>query len=219
MARAQTGQPLLIQVLSLYLLLLAFFVVLTHLSKAEQDRSMAVSGSVSETFSSAGRPADAAASFTASLGSVLADSGITETLGSLVRTELSFARVRHIVPGTVMEATVAADRLFVPGSGRIDPRYRRFVERLAAVLAQPRGGARLDLEIAAGIAHAAPPDGPAARLAAERSAFLAEVLSVAGAPARNLAGGVEPGLADMVRLLFHVRPETEPGPSFGGDRP
>lgn len=211
MPRELPRNPLLIQVLSLYLLLLAFFALLNNISNVENTRSRAVAGSLQSTFASEGRPTLSPAVFTSSLGHAITDAALEENIGELVRTEIGLAEFRVIVPGRVMELVLGERDLFRGGGVAIDPRHRRFVERLAEVVASPPAGVRYDVDVLmAGelmpeTAPGTPLDEPAAR-----AAFLADVLTGAGAPAASVAAGVETGTPGRVRLEFHVRPSAEP---------
>lgn len=210
--------PLLMQVLSVYLLLLAFFVVLNNISSIETARSRAVAGSLQSTFATEGRPTSRPAVLTSELGNVLADAALEERIGDLVRTEIGLAEFRVIVPGRVMELVLDEQDLFRGQGVAVDPDHRLFVERIAGILATPAVGVRYDIDILlAGellpeIPSGAPLDEPAAR-----AAFLADVLTGAGAPAAAVAAGVETGSPGRVRLLFHVRPAVEPGLFSGED--
>lgn len=215
MPRPLTDQPQLILALSLHLLLLAFFIALTHLANGgEQKRAVAVTGSLNAAFAGSGQPVGGPAAFTASLGNVPADPAPTDRLGNLVRTELGFAAVRDIVSGSVMEVVLDTDRLFQGDGTTVHPDRRPFLRHVAAALADPAAGVRYDLELATGTRYGPTEDDAAARLAVGRVAALASMLAGAGAPARSVAAGVEAGLPGRVRFLFHVRPAIEPAPPF-----
>lgn len=199
MLRALPRNPLLLQVLSLYLLLLAFFVLLNSLSAPQQDRLRAVKGSLSETFAASGTPARTTRQFTSSMGNVVAHAGFLERIGSLVRTELAFAKVRDVLPGRLMEVSMATDKLFRDANVSIDPLYRPTLEAMVAAMRQPPQGVRYEIEILVGT------DG-AQTLPGARSAYLATVFVSAGAPRRRVAAGVEHGSPGIVRLRFRVRP-------------
>lgn len=211
MPRELPRNPLLIQVLSLYLLLLAFFVLLNNISSVETARSRAVAGSLQSTFAAEGRRTLSPAVFTSSLGHAIADAALEERIGELVRTEIGLAEFQVVMPGRVMELVLGERDLFRGGGVAIDPRHRRFVERLAAIVASPPVGVRYDVDVLMagvllpGMAPGAPLDEPAAR-----AAFLADVLTAAGAPAASVSAGVETGAPGRVRLEFHVRPAVEP---------
>jgi hypothetical protein len=200
--REGSRTPLLFQILSLYLLLLAFFVVLNAISHVENARSRAVTGSLNETFAAQGTPTDETRSLTSSTGAVVADAAFTKRVGNLIRTELELAEIEEVEPGRLLAVRAPADSFFVPGRAAIDPLHRRLVERVADAMKSPAAGIRYDVDIMLGVAGR---DG----LATRRAAYLASVFAAAGAPARNVAAGIEHGTPGRLSLLFHIRPLSE----------
>ena len=213
MPRDLPCNPLLMLVLSLYLLLLAFFVVLNSISNIEVSRLQAVSGSLNETFANEGRPADKSAQLVSSQGNLLTDTGFISRVGNLVRTELAFAKVEEISPGRLMAVTMSADSLFLPGREAINPVHRATIDRVAKALISPPPGVRYDVDILMG-------DSPTDDLVIGRSAYLAGVFVAAGSPARSIAAGIEQEAPGNLTLLFHVRPRDEARFVFpdGGDQ-
>ena len=108
MLRDVPRNPLLVQVLSLYLLLLAFFVVLNTISKVEDARSKAVTGSLNETFSADGHPNKKTVHLVSSQGNILANAEFLSRVGNLIKTELAFAEVSDVEPGRLMAVTMSA---------------------------------------------------------------------------------------------------------------
>jgi hypothetical protein len=212
MPRDLSRSPLLIQVLSVYLLLLAFFILLNNVASVETARSKAVAGSLRSTFASEGRLTEFPTVQTSALGTVLADAALEERLGVLVRTELGFAELRVIEPGRTLELSLGERALFRGGGIAIDPLRRAFVERIAAIVADPPVGVRYDTDIllAGALLPARSGAGAAVDEPAARAAFLAAVLIGAGAPGSTVAAGVESGREGRLRLLFSVRPRVEP---------
>lgn len=202
MLRESTRNPLLMLVLSLYLLLLAFFVVLNSISNIEVTRLQAVSGSLSETFATEGKPADKSAMLVSSQGNLLSDAAFLSRLGNLIKTELGFANVEEVLPGRLMEVTMSANALFIPGREAINPLLRPTVDRVAKALINPSPGVRYDVDILVG--NSASDD-----LVIGRSAFLAGVFAAAGTPTRSIAAGIEQDAPGRLRFLFHVRPRNE----------
>ena len=196
------NNPLLMLVLSLYLLLLAFFVVLNSISNVEITRSTAVSGSLNETFAADGRPADQSVTLVSSQGNLLADTAFLSRVGSLIRTELAFATVEEVLPGRLMSVTMSADELFIPGREAVNPLLRPIIDRVAKALINPSPGVRYDVDILVG--HGRTDD-----LALGRSAYLANVFAAAGSPARSIAAGIEQDSPGRLTFLFHVRPRNE----------
>lgn len=202
MQRDSPRNSLLMLVLSLYLLLLAFFVVLNTISNVEVSRLRAVTGSLNETFAADGSPAEKTVTLVSSQGNMIADAAFLRRLGHLVKTELAFAKVEEVLPGRLMAVAMSADSLFIPGREAINPLLRPIVDRVAQSLVDPAPGVRYDVDILMGT-------GPADVLAVGRSAFLATVFQAAGTPSRSIAAGIEQNAPGQLRLLFHVRPRNE----------
>lgn len=208
MLRDIPRHPLLIQVLSVYLLLLAFFVVLNSISHVETARTRAVSGSLNETFAVEGRPSSRTVLFTSDAGDAPSNAGLLARIGGLIRTELAFVRTRDLEPGRIMEVTLPVDSVFVAGRESIDPLRRPLIERIARSLADPRPGVRYDVDIIVGA-------GDGDEMAVGRSAYLASVFAAAGAPGRSVSAGIDPVSPGSLKLTFHVRPRAEGRFTFG----
>lgn len=208
MPRDTPRNALLLQMLSVYLLLLAFFVVLNSISHVEAARTRAVSSSLNETFAANGRPAERTDLFTSDAGNAPSDAAMLARVGALIRTELALVEARDVVPGRVMQVTLPADSLFVPGREAIDALRRPLIERIARVLANPPASMRYDLDIILGT-----DDGR--QLATRRSAWLASIFTAAGAPPRSIAAGTDRQSSGTLTLLFHVRPRGEGRFTFG----
>ena len=202
MLRDAPRNPLHILVLSLYLLMLAFFVVLNSISNVEVTRLQAVSGSLNETFAAKGKPTDKSITLVSSQGNVFADAAFLSRVGNLIRTEFAFANVEDVLPGRLMVVTMSADSLFIPGREAINPLLRPIIDRVAKALINPPPGVRYDVDILVG--KSATDD-----LVLGRSALLANVFVAAGSPARSIAAGIEQDSPGQLRLLFHVRPRKE----------
>ena len=202
MLRESPRTPLLMLVLSLYLLLLAFFVVLNTISNVEVTRLQAVTGSLNETFAVDGKPANKSVTLVSSQGNLFSDAAFLTRVGNLIRTEFAFATVEEFLPGRLMVVTMPADSLFIPGREAINPLRRPTVDRVAKSLINPSPGVRYDVDILVG--NSATDD-----LVIGRSAFLANVFAAAGSPARSIAAGIEQDSPGQLRLLFHVRPRNE----------
>ena len=202
MLRETPRNPLLMLVLSLYLLLLAFFVVLNTISNVEVTRLQAVSGSLNETFAAEGKPTPKTVKLVSSAGNIFSDTAFLSRVGNLIGTELALATVEEILPGRLMEVTMSADSLYIQGREAINPLRRSIVDRVAKALINPSPGVRYDVDILVG-------DSATDGLAVGRSAFLANAFALAGSPARSIAAGIEQGAPGQLRLLFHVRPRNE----------
>ena len=202
MLRDSPRNPLLVQVLSLYLLLLAFFVVLNTISRVEEARLKAVSGSLNETFSAIGLPADKSLRITSNEGEILADAAFLERLGSLIKTELAIAEVTETSLGRTLEVLVSPNALYIVGQAAIAPEHRQLIDDIAKAVRAPPRDLRYDIEILLG-------SEPGNELAVARAAYLARVFAAAGVQKRSLLAGLERGGSGDLKLRFHVRPSRE----------
>ena len=209
--------PTLVQVLSLYLLLLAFFVILFNISKVEQFKTTVVTDSLNSTFSSRGQPTKNPALLASALGIIVADPAVQQRIGQLIRAEFPISEVREIKPGSILEVRVPVDELFEGDD--VAPNRLQMTERLAGALGGAPPGMRYDVDLMVGIAAdtEADVDGSHRALSLARAGNLAARLVAAGAPSGHVAAGLERGDPKWARLLFYVRggriaatAETEP---------
>lgn len=210
MARALPQDPTLLQILSLYLLLLAFFVLLFNLSRVEDAKSRAVAESLHSTFSPVNALGDSPDVFVSLDGDVLNPPKIEETVGALVKTEIPVAEIQIIKPGRLLQLRVPIHEMFVRGESRIRPDREDLVRRIATAMVDAPRGVRYDLEIM--LARWRGPDDewrPTENLSVARAGRFAARLIDAGAPSGTVAGGVAAGEAGWLRMLFHARPRTE----------
>jgi hypothetical protein len=210
MLRDIPRNPLLLQVLSLYLLLLAFFVVLNTISRVEDGRRQAVSGSLSETFASVGIPSDRTIRFTSNEGELLGDAAYLQRLGSLIKTEFLIAKVTQTTAGRLLEVTFSLNELFVSDANVIAPERRPLIDNVAAALRTVRPEWRYDVEILVGA-------DPGNALAMARAASLAKLFVAAGIQKRRILAGLVRGDPGNLRLRFHVRSRKGESTWFPGE--
>lgn len=198
--------------LSLFLLLLAFFILLNAISFRESRRARDVLGSIDQAFTIDPRLVFGGQPVTARSGSLIAVEAL-KTLGDLFETAVAATKITHLAPGRSLAVSVPADRLFGP-TGAVLPEYAGVFDRVADSLRRPPSGFRTDLDLRLVDDGAAMSVGAPATLAA-RAGALIQALLVRGVPAAALSAGVGPGESGMVRLLFTVRP-LDDGRGEGG---
>ncbi len=203
--------------LALYLLLLAFFILLNSLSQLEKVKSRAVIDSVTATFAPSRVSGRAAAPPASDAGDILAIEQAQRAIGEAVRALVPAARVEVSVPGRLMEMVLPADSLFVEGavtvrSGRL-PLLDRFVAALAAL--PPGYVAALDVFLTVPAADRSFPVTQTAEAA--RAGALARALLARGMAERHLAVGLERGVPGEVRMQVHMlADDAGPGGPRGG---
>ncbi len=187
--------------LSLYILLLAIFILLTTFSTPEEVRMKAVIGSLDSTFPSLqfggqGSPltpeSDAAA-----IGQVSQNS-----LGDLFKQAVPLAEYRVLRRGRQMEVVLSAEEIFLPDVSEFRTASRSFLMRLAETL-RPSSNEKLEMTIFARVRKkGGTPEKQG--LATARAANLAQTLLLQGAPPDSLLVALENGDENKIRLEFRV---------------
>ncbi len=155
----QHRDPTLIQVLSLYLLLLAFFIILFNISKVEQFKTSAVADSLNSAFDNRGQTTKTPVPLASTVGKFLTDPAFQQRIGDLIAAEIPIAEVREIKPGSVIDARVPVDVLF--DGDDVAPARLRWTEQLASALDGAPPGMRYDVDLMVGVAANADGDAEA----------------------------------------------------------
>lgn len=211
MSQAQYRDPTLLQMLSLYLLLLAFFVLLFNLSRTEDLRSDSVARSLNSTFSTKGRPDEKPTIIVSAQGNVIgASKGILRKFGILVKTAFPIAEIKEIEAGRVFRARFPASELFDPGRAMPRPERAKNVRLIADELSHPPRGVRYDMEVLfTGPRDQTEQSALAYALSVSRAGNFARMAIEMGVPSGAVATGVAVGQAGWVELLFHLRSRKE----------
>lgn len=200
----------LVQVLSLYLLLLAFFVVLYNHSRVEDAKRKAVFGSLQATFTEEGaRNVDPVILYEDSAEALGADT-FKRDFGNLVRTEIPVASVKIFKQGRQLQAQFPTAVLFDDGRAAIRPDGERMLSRVAAEISRSPQGVKYELSIQVGsrwLDNAALGGTPP--LAIARASALAKAIERHGSPQGAVASGVDQGHDGFTTMSFYLRPANE----------
>jgi hypothetical protein len=192
--------------LGLYLILLAFFLMLGALSHREESRTRLVLASLYDSFAAhapapdglpydPGREPGPAGAEAARLDRLLADS-------------LPLRAAPPERAGDRLLLRLSADGVFAPGSPAPRRSSRVLLRRLADLLGTPPAGRRVDATLTIGTPDVTAAT-PEARLAALRAGALAAELARLGAPAARLAAGIGEARPGEVALALAVEPAPE----------
>jgi hypothetical protein len=188
--------------LSLYLLLLAFFILLNTISTYEEVKAQKVQQSLSSAFASILPPTTSLDTVTSVDGPLLAAQETQQKLGDLFQSPLKVARVEVLQPGKLMEVMMHTDQLFDPDKITIRDRQKGFVANLARALADTTGGAQYEMEMMLGSNlgkyGTVPVEGS---LEIARAGAFARQVIAQGAPARSVDVGIDPS-ADPFIVTF-----------------
>lgn len=188
--------------LSLYLLLLAFFIVLYSISHREKVRSVAAIDSLTATFQiERTRVLDV---HQRAVVRVPFDSLATvkRELRRVFEQEVPIANVHIFQRGEVMHVTVPATAIFVSGTAELRLEPPTFLDGLAGALRRRNGDEMLEVRFVVGSGRSFPRAGAPPGLPLRRSAKLAAALDGRDLPGISVAAGVTVGYGGVVQILF-----------------
>lgn len=202
--------PSLIQVLSLYLLLLAFFVLLYNHSRVEDAKARRVAGSLQATFAQPREKRDEPTPSTSPLADNLAAAQFLESIRQTVKRQIPLAELDIVKRGRLLRARLAENDLFREGSSEIWEGRRDMIGRIAEAMAAHPAGLRYDLEVLFASPWITPRQlGNSPPLVIRRATAMAQALERQGAPSGSVSVGVRQGETGWIDLKFHVRSEEE----------
>jgi hypothetical protein len=196
--------------LSLYLVLIAFFILLTAMSSFQPAKTADALQSLKSAFPSAlsfGVPQD----HTTTLF-VEAQRSYADQIGRLLAASLPNAAIDRPARGNQLEAMVPVASLFQPGSAEIDGAADKLLSGLVPVLRAASEAGLLSLECL--LPGSGEGNGAGERLAVSRASAIARRLIQLGAPPQAIAVGLDGKDGDQARLLFYLRPADAPRLDF-----
>ena len=193
--------------LGLYLVVLAFFILLVTISTLEESKSKKVMDSLSSAFTSIVPPSADLQSFKSKDGDVLAGQEFQQQVTGIFATELGVDKVETVQPGRQMRLLLAADSLFFQGEARIRPAMFPLLDRTVAALSNRPAGLRFDLEFVIGTPTLS--DGKtmpiAQTLEVARAGAFARAMFDRGIPPDSVSVGMRPGHVGEVVIWFYTR--------------
>ena len=193
-------------ILSLFLLLLAFFILLNTLATIEESKSKQVLNSVALSFRSPALDNTSVEVFISDLGQTPEPDELLRTMQRLWVTSVPVAKVEVLSPGQVMQMTMPANELFLGGKAELRSDRRQLFQNIAQVLARRSGNAKGELQAVLGADRtlaASIQEGGSLQM--RRAAVFAEELVAYSAPSDALAVGLRDGDPRTLRIRFSVR--------------
>ena len=209
--------PNVVAMLSLFLLLLAFFILLNALSQLEQDKSRVVLESVNEAFDGQVRSNRSKLPLPAALRILPNAAELFGELGDLFMSHVPAVRVEASPDADLLRLTLPEDAIFQPGGLEPHPGWAAMLDRFVAVLNDARyRHLAAQLKIDHGMAPNAMgkvAEAGAASLEVGRMGALARDMVARGFPENRLAAGVFPGRAGKITFSLRPWPRTDPDPA------
>jgi hypothetical protein len=195
------GRPLgaISTLVSLFLLLLVFFIVLFSISQVHQQRLDTVLTSIDDAF---GRLPSGLGLITrpAPSDEEATPEGFVRAVGTLLSRFSPLTESGRLAPGgTLLEIALAPKQMFKGDGNTLQPQAAAILDRLAVLLQRRLPGQHFRLTL-----RAVTPAGADTGLAGERLASFAAMLFAKGCPPDALAVGLEPGAAEAMRLDFSL---------------
>ena len=205
--------------LGLYLVVLAFFILLVTMSTLEESKSKKVMDSLSSTFTSIMPPSADLQTFKSKDGDVLAGQEFQQQVTGIFATALGIDKVKTVQPGRQMRLMLQSDALFFDNEARIRPAMYPLLDRTVAALSNRPAGLRFDLEFVVGTATAE--DGKTMpveqTLEVLRAGAFARAMNERGIPPDSLSVGMRPGHVGEIVIWFYTRDIEASKLRFDGD--
>ena len=205
--------------LGLYLVVLAFFILLVTMSTLEESKSKKVMDSLSSTFTSIMPPSADLQTFRSKDGDVLAGQEFQQQVTGIFATALGIDKVKTVQPGRQMRLMLQSDALFFDNEARIRPAMYPLLDRTVAALSNRPAGLRFDLEFVVGTATAE--DGKTMpveqTLEVLRAGAFARAMNERGIPPDSLSVGMRPGHVGEIVIWFYTRDIEASKLRFDGD--
>ncbi|MCW8836324.1 MAG: hypothetical protein OQJ99_08170 [Rhodospirillales bacterium] len=209
-SKAEGGADNITLFLGLYLLILAFFILLVSISTVEEIKTKAVMDSLTSTFSSILPPSAEQSAFTGRTGEVVAGQQFQEQIAGVFASAVQVARVTVVQPGRQMRVVLPTQALFVDEDTKIREAQYQLLDRLVAALSQRPPGLYFEMEFIIGSAYAAGKGLPIAQtLETARAGAFAREMRGRGAPPESVVLGLKAGDPQEITMFFNVRSTDE----------
>lgn len=195
--------------LSLFLLVLAFFILLVTISSVEKVKSRTVMDSLTSAFTSIVPPTTDPTKFQSNEGDIVAGQQMQDTVSDLFATALQVAEVHIVQPGKLMQVKLSANSLFKDATATLNPNQFPLLDRIVAAASGRPAGLRFDMEFVIGTrtgADGALPQTQTLELA--RAGAFAREMVARGLPPDSIAVGLAPGDPNDVTIWFFMRSEA-----------
>jgi len=192
--------------LALYLLVLAFFILLVSISTIEDVKSKAAMDSLSSSFTTILPPSINLTAIDSSEGEVLAGQRFQEEITNMFSTTIQVTQVEVIQPGRLMRVQLNSDVLFDIGKTDIRPSNQPLLDRIVATLSGREPGTRYDMEFVISSPYTTAKNLPIGETLemARAGAFAREMLA-RGAPPDSVSVGLKPGNPKDIDIWFYIR--------------
>ena len=192
--------------LALYLLVLAFFILMVSISSIELAKSKAALRSIAKTFSNV-MPTSTQLTFVSnSKGKAAAGQQFQKEVTNILATIIQVTSSDVIEPGRLMRVQLDADVLFKPGTAEVQETNHPFLDRIVASLSARPPGFRFDMEFIIGSSYREKNVMPVDQtLEMSRAGAFVRAMLSRGVPPDSVTVGIQPGDPKEISIWFYVR--------------
>ena len=192
--------------LALYLLVLAFFILMVSISSIELAKSKAALRSIAETFSNV-MPTSTQLTFVSnSKGKDAAGQQFQKEVTQIFSTVIQVTSSDVIEPGRLMRVQLDSDILFEPGTAKVQEANHPFLDRIVASLSARPPGFRFDMEFIIGSSYQEGNIMPVDQtLEMSRAGAFVRAMLSRGVPPDSVTVGIQPGDPKEISIWFYVR--------------
>ena len=196
--------------MSLYLILVAFFIMLNSMAQLEDSRIKEAMGSVKAEFRNELAISKAGPTVLSYDGKAEVVETFHSDVGKLFQENLPIDHVDPVRRGDDLTFAVPVDDLFRPGAVAVRPRARALLDAMAASLNRQRPGYAAMVEMVLGSGLELPDvDEGGDVCEVRRATSLAHALRRRGVAASAIRTGLNPGDPGQISFLFRVRDEDQ----------
>ena len=201
--------------LGLFLLVLAFFIMLVSISTFEEVKSSRVMDSLTSTFTTVLPPTSDPVDFNAKDGDILAGEAFQEQITSIFSTAIQVENIEVVQPGRLMRLQMRVNVLYLDGQTAVREDQYPLLDRIVAVLSNRPPGLRQDMEVIIGSRVTEGVSLPVGQtLEMSRVGALARLMVSRGAPPDAVSVGLKPGDPNEISIWFWVRGVQETAVRF-----
>ncbi|NOZ43248.1 MAG: hypothetical protein GXP02_08825 [Alphaproteobacteria bacterium] len=204
---------------SLYLIVLAFFVVLNSISNQVQNKVNAATESVTRAFRNPYAPKADFIDILASKDAVTPNDEFYQQIQGVFASLIGFDGRFPTEGGSVLKVDFKTSDLFERGTSIFRPDQKKFLQRLAKFLSDGDVGERREIKIAVSSGKALP-QGPEywKNLTILRAGAFAPQLKKMGVAGNQISVGITTGVQDRMTLTFYTRQVSAVVQSLSGRR-
>ncbi len=204
--------------LGLFLLILAFFILLVSISTVEKVKSKAVMNSLNSTFTTILPSGSSSSVLDIEEGEINAGELFQQEITDIFTSSIEVAKIEIVHPGRLMRVRIPSDSLFFIGKSKIRDSRFPFLDRIVAALSNRPAGLRYDMEFVIGAKYVDGRSLPiAGTLGISRAGVFARDLIARGAPTDSISIGLKPGDPTEAVIWFYVRSANEARLKFKED--